>query len=62
MPIPHRMLAVLALLSFTATAAAAQTRDVAGSRDYPGIGRFTGSLPMSPLPKSLSSPQIATRM
>ena len=44
MPIPHRMLAVLALLSFTATAAAAQTRDVAGSRDYPGIGRFTGSV------------------
>ena len=24
--------------------AAAQTRDVAGSRDYPGIGRFTGSV------------------
>ncbi len=33
MPIPHRMLTVLALLSFTATAASAQTRDVAGSRD-----------------------------
>lgn len=48
MPMPmsmsRRMLAVLALLSFTATAASAQTRDVAGGRDYPGIGRFAGSV------------------
>jgi hypothetical protein len=39
------MLAALALLSLhTITAASAQTRDVAGSRDYPGIGRFSGSV------------------
>jgi len=45
MPIPYRMLAVLALLSFhTVNPATAQTRDVAGSRDYPGIGRFAGSV------------------
>ncbi len=45
MPIPYRMIAVLALLSFHAiTVASAQTRDVAGARDYPGIGRFTGSV------------------
>ena len=45
MPIPCRMLAVLALLSLQAvTTAFAQTRDVAGSRDYPGIGRFSGSV------------------
>ena len=45
MPIPYRMIAVFALLSFHAiTAASAQTRDVAGGRDYPGIGRFTGSV------------------
>ena len=45
MPISCRMLAVLALLSLQAvTTAFAQTRDVAGSRDYPGIGRFSGSV------------------
>lgn len=44
MSMSRRMLAVLALLSFTATAASAQTRDVAGGRDYPGIGRFAGSV------------------
>jgi outer membrane protein OmpA-like peptidoglycan-associated protein len=39
---------ILALLTAVATfeisAARAQTRDVAGSRDYPGIGRFAGSI------------------
>ncbi len=37
-------LPVLAILvsACTVTAAVAQTRDVAGNRDYPGIGRFTG--------------------
>jgi OmpA-OmpF porin, OOP family len=46
MPIPLRMFAVLAaLLSLhTVTPLSAQTRDVAGGRDYPGIGRFTGSV------------------
>ncbi|MGY4433773.1 OOP family OmpA-OmpF porin [Bradyrhizobium sp. F1.13.1] len=44
MSVSRRMLAVLALLFFTLTAASAQTRDVAGSRDYPGIGRFAGSV------------------
>ena len=44
MPLPRRMLAVLALLSLHTMAASAQTRDVAGARDYPGIGRFTGSV------------------
>ncbi|WP_375310916.1 OmpA family protein [Bradyrhizobium sp. A5] len=43
MPIPCRMFAVLALLSFHTVTVSAQTRDVAGSRDYPGIGRFSGS-------------------
>ena len=44
MLLPPRMLAVLALLSFSNIAASAQTRDVAGARDYPGIGRFAGSV------------------
>lgn len=44
MPVPCRMLAVLVLLSLPIAKAAAQTRDVAGSRDYPGIGRFAGSV------------------
>jgi len=44
MSMSRRMLAVLALLCLTVTAASAQTRDVAGSRDYPGIGRFAGSV------------------
>jgi OOP family OmpA-OmpF porin len=35
---------MLALLLFAPLAAQAQTRDVAGSRDYPGIGRFGGSV------------------
>ena len=38
---PMLYLAVLCLLS---SPAAAQTRDVAGARDYPGIGRFGGSI------------------
>ena len=47
MPMPHRMpgLPVLvALFVLPAAAAFAQTRDVAGARDYPGIGRFAGSV------------------
>ena len=32
------------LLLFAPTNVAAQTRDVAGARDYPGIGRFAGSV------------------
>jgi OmpA-OmpF porin, OOP family len=43
MSMSRRILAVLALLCLTVMAASAQTRDVAGSRDYPGIGRFAGS-------------------
>ena len=36
---------ILTALSFFApTGASAQTRDVAGSRDFPGIGRFAGSV------------------
>jgi outer membrane protein OmpA-like peptidoglycan-associated protein len=45
---PHTLLRPILLLlavSFgTITGAAAQTRDVAGARDYPGIGRFGGSV------------------
>lgn len=48
MPAPQTIpgsLAAAALLSLlTCTAATAQTRDVAGARDYPGIGRFAGSV------------------
>jgi len=38
---PHLL---LALLFFAPTAAGAQTRDVAGAKDFPGIGRFGGSV------------------
>ena len=44
---PHRLfrpILLLLALSFGVTNAAAQTRDVAGARDYPGIGRFGGSV------------------
>ncbi|WP_262047966.1 OmpA family protein [Bradyrhizobium sp. Bra78] len=48
MPAPRNSpgsLVLAALLSLLAvTTASAQTRDVAGSRDYPGIGRFAGSV------------------
>jgi outer membrane protein OmpA-like peptidoglycan-associated protein len=41
----RRFIALTALLAFgLSTAAFAQTRDVPGSRDYPGIGRFGGSV------------------
>jgi outer membrane protein OmpA-like peptidoglycan-associated protein len=44
---PHSLfrpiLLLLALSLGAATNAAAQTRDVVGARDYPGIGRFVGS-------------------
>ena len=35
---------LLALLLLTPTGADAQTRDVAGAKDFPGIGRFGGSV------------------
>ena len=38
---PHLL---LALLFFAPTAAGAQTRDVADAKDFPGIGRFGGSV------------------
>ncbi len=38
------ILLLLALSPAAVTCAAAQTRDVAGARDYPGIGRFGGSI------------------
>jgi len=45
---PHAFIKpLLVLLTFSLiapTAALAQTRDVAGSRDFPGIGRFAGSV------------------
>ena len=48
MSLPHGLfkpiLLLLAMSLGTITNAAAQTRDVAGSRDYPGIGRFGGSV------------------
>src|SRR5215468_5364724 len=39
-----RLLILIVLLPVAATDAHAQARDVAGSRDYPGIGRFGGSV------------------
>jgi outer membrane protein OmpA-like peptidoglycan-associated protein len=39
-----RLTAVAALAFVFVSPAAAQTRDVAGARDYPGIGRFAGSV------------------
>lgn len=44
MPIPHRMLAVLAALLSLHSVASAQTRDAAGGRDYSGISRFAGGV------------------
>jgi hypothetical protein len=38
---PHLL---LALLFLAPTGAGAQTRDVAGAKDFPGIGRFGGSV------------------
>ena len=38
------IMALFAILLFLPLSAHAQTRDVAGSRDYPGIGRFGGSV------------------
>lgn len=39
------LLVLVSLLAFqAASSACAQTRDVAGARDYPGIGRFGGSV------------------
>ena len=38
------ILLLLALSLGAVTNATAQTRDVAGARDYPGIGRFAGSV------------------
>jgi outer membrane protein OmpA-like peptidoglycan-associated protein len=39
-----RLTTAVAFALLLASSAAAQTRDVAGARDYPGIGRFTGSI------------------
>lgn len=48
MTFSRQKLALLVLIPFlfvaTATAARAQARDVAGARDFPGIGRFGGSV------------------
>src|SRR6476619_1901951 len=48
MSLPHTMfrpvLLLLAMSLGAMTNASAQTRDVAGARDYPGIGRFGGSV------------------
>ncbi|MDO8396569.1 MAG: OmpA family protein [Bradyrhizobium sp.] len=45
---PHRFAAplflLLALCLLAPTGASAQTRDVAGARDFPGVGRFAGSV------------------
>lgn len=44
---PHKIfrpLILLFALALHATGAAAQTRDVAGGKDFPGIGRFAGSV------------------
>jgi len=46
---PHQTSGPLALLLFALallapTGAFAQARDVAGARDFPGIGRFGGSV------------------
>src|SRR5882762_6626665 len=37
-------LALLLALSFMSAAVVAQTRDVAGAKDFPGVGRFAGSV------------------
>ncbi|WKA29767.1 OmpA family protein [Bradyrhizobium roseum] len=48
MSVPHTLFKpILLLLAFSLgamTSAAAQTRDVVGAKDYPGIGRFGGSV------------------
>src|SRR3954465_4194385 len=48
MPFPQKLFKLLTLLVVlscqTGAGAMAQTRDVAGARDYPGIGRFGGSV------------------
>jgi OOP family OmpA-OmpF porin len=48
MALPHKIITPLVLLVALScqlpTQAGAQTRDVAGARDFPGIGRFSGSV------------------
>ncbi|MGH6709930.1 MAG: OmpA family protein [Bradyrhizobium sp.] len=48
MALPHAIIkplfVLLTLSLFTPAAALAQARDVAGSKDFPGIGRFAGSV------------------
>ncbi len=48
MPLPHKIFTPLVLLIALscqpATPAGAQTRDMAGAKDFPGIGRFAGSV------------------
>ena len=41
---PLALLTALALHLFASPGALAQARDVAGARDFPGIGRFAGSV------------------
>ena len=47
--LPCALLFAFALTLFAAPAAEAQTRDVAGSHDYAGIGRFGGSVVTAPI-------------
>src|SRR6266496_4071954 len=43
-PIARPLILLLVLVLQAPNGAAAQTRDVAGARDFPGIGRFAGSV------------------
>ena len=43
-PIIKPLFLLLALALLAPTGAAAQTRDVAGARDFPGVGRFARSV------------------
>ena len=52
------LFAALLVLPF---AAQAQTRDVSGSRDYPGIGRFGGSIITGYQVKDFDATQTASR-
>jgi OmpA-OmpF porin, OOP family len=49
---------LLALSFLTVSGALAQTRDVAGSRDYPGIGRFAGSVITGYLAKDFDATRL----
>jgi OmpA-OmpF porin, OOP family len=49
---------LLALSFLTVSGALAQTRDVAGSRDYPGVGRFAGSVITGYLAKDFDATRL----